>query len=134
VKKGKLGNKRVDELEESIPSIADHSSLQERRAMEAERDSKDLKKIEYMQDKVGEEFKGLISGITSFGFFVELENTVEGLVHVEDLKDDYYHIRQDIHALVGERTNKRYRLGDEVDVKLIRVDPEEREIDFILVD
>jgi len=132
--KGKLGNKRVDELEETIPSIADHSSLQERRAMEAERDSKDLKKIEYMQDKVGEEFKGLISGITSFGFFVELENTVEGLVHVEDLKDDYYHIRQDIHALVGERTNKRYRLGDEVDVKLIRVDPEEREIDFILVD
>ncbi|HMA60332.1 MAG TPA: ribonuclease R [Halanaerobiales bacterium] len=134
LKHGKLSNNRFNELEERIPSIADHSSLQERRAMEAERDSVELKKIEYMQDKVGEEFEGLVSGITSFGFFVELENTVEGLVHVEDLKDDYYHIREDIHALVGERTNKRYRLGDEVKVKVIRVDPEEREIDFILVD
>lgn len=134
LKQGKLPNKRFNDLEERIPSIADHSSLQERRAMEAERDSVELKKIEYMQDKVGEEFEGLVSGITSFGFFVELENTVEGLVHVEDLKDDYYHIRQDIHALVGERTNKRYRLGDEVKVKVNRVDPEEREIDFILVD
>lgn len=134
IQKGKLSEDRRDYLEEEIPSIADHSSLQERRAMEAERDSVALKKIEYMQDKVGEEFKGIISGITSFGFFVELYNTVEGLVHVEDLTDDYYHIRQDIHALVGERTNKRYTLGDEVEVKVTKVNPEEREIDFILVE
>lgn len=134
IKKGKLEQNRREYLEEKIPGIADHSSLQERRAMEAERDSVELKKIEYMQDEIGEKFKGIISGITSFGFFVELENTVEGLVHVEELKDDYYHIRQDIHALVGERTNKRYRLGDEVEVKVIDVKPEEREIDFILVD
>ena len=134
INQGKLNEKRRDFLEEEIPSIADHSSLQERRAMEAERDSVELKKIEYMQDKIGEEFEGIISGITSFGFFVELKNTVEGLVHVEDLKDDYYHIRQDIHALVGERTNNRYRLGDEVKVKLIKVKPEEREIDFILAE
>lgn len=87
-----------------------------------------------MQDKVGEEFTGVISGITSFGFFVELYNTVEGLVHVEDLTDDYYHIRQDIHALVGERTNRRFTLGDEVEVKVTKVNPEEREIDFILAE
>jgi ribonuclease R len=133
IQKGKLNQKRRDYLEEEIPSIADHSSLQERRAMEAERDSVDLKKIEYMLDKKGEEFEGIISGITGFGFFVELKNTVEGLVHVEDLKDDYYHLREDLHALVGERTNKRYRLGDEVKVKVIKVNPEEREIDFVLV-
>ncbi|MGM0445641.1 MAG: ribonuclease R [Bacillota bacterium] len=133
IQKGKLNEKRRDYLEEEIPGIADHSSLQERRAMEAERDSVDLKKIEYMLDKKGEEFEGIISGITGFGFFVELKNTVEGLVHVEDLKDDYYHLREDLHALVGERTNKRYRLGDEVKVKVIKVNPEEREIDFVLV-
>jgi ribonuclease R len=134
VQKGKLSENRREYLEEEIPSIADHSSLQERRAMEAERDSVALKKIEYMQDKVGEEFKGVISGITNFGFFVELYNTVEGLVHVEDLTDDYYHIRQDIHALVGERTNRRFTLGDEVEVKVTKVNPEEREIDFILAE
>ncbi|MCF8001474.1 MAG: ribonuclease R [Halanaerobiales bacterium] len=134
IKKGKLSENRREYLEEEIPSIADHSSLQERRAMEAERDSVALKKIEYMKDKVGEEFKGVISGITSFGFFVELYNTVEGLVHVEDLTDDYYHIRQDIHALVGERTNRRFTLGDEVEVKVTKVNPEEREIDFILAE
>lgn len=134
IKKGKLNKNRREYLEEEIPSIADHSSLQERRAMEAERDSVALKKIEYMQDKVGEEFKGVISGITNFGFFVELYNTVEGLVHVEDLTDDYYHIRQDIHALVGERTNRRFTLGDEVEVKVTKVNPEEREIDFILAE
>jgi len=134
IKDGMLSEKRRDYLEEKIPSIADHSSLQERRAVEAERDSIDLKKIEYMQDEVGEEFEGIISGITGFGFFVELENTVEGLVHVEDLKDDYYHLREDLHALVGERTNKRYRLSDQIKVKVIKVDPEEREIDFVVVD
>ena len=134
IKKGKLSENRREYLQEEIPSIADHSSLQERRAMEAERDSVALKKIEYMKDKVGEEFKGVISGITSFGFFVELYNTVEGLVHVEDLTDDYYHIRQDIHALVGERTNRRFTLGDEVEVKVTKVNPEEREIDFVLAE
>src|SRR6056297_2535817 len=134
IEDGMLSEKRRDYLEEKIPSIADHSSLQERRAVEAERDSIDLKKIEYMQDEVGEEFEGIISGITGFGFFVELENTVEGLVHVEDLKDDYYHLREDLHALVGERTNKRYRLSDQIKVKVIKVDPEEREIDFVVVD
>lgn len=133
VKKTKLSENRTDYLEERIPSIADHSSLQERRAMEAERDSVELKKIEFMKDKIGEEFEGIISGITGFGFFVELDNTVEGLIHVEDLKDDYYHLREDLHALIGERTNKRYRLGDEVTVKVIKVNPEEREIDFNLV-
>jgi ribonuclease R len=133
IQKGKLNEKRREYLEEKIPGIADHSSLQERRAMEAERDSVDLKKIEYMLDKKGEEFEGIISGITGFGFFVELNNTVEGLVHVEDLKDDYYHLREDLHALIGERTNKRYRLGDEVEVKVVKVNPEEREIDFVLV-
>ena len=78
--------------------------------MEAERDSVELKKLEYMVDKVGQEFDGIINGITTFGFFVELENTVEGLVRVENLKDDYYIYNEKMHCLVGEHTGKVYRL------------------------
>ncbi|MFW6238243.1 MAG: ribonuclease R [Halanaerobiales bacterium] len=132
--KGHLSQNRRDTLNRILPQIADHCSLQERQAMDAERDSVDLKKIEYMQDKIGEEYEGIISGVTGFGFFVELENTVEGLVHVEDMRDDYYHLLEDQYALVGERTKNMYRLGDIVKVKVARVDLDERELDFTLVE
>ena len=134
VNKGYLNDERREEIKKQVVSVADHSSLQERRAMEAERDSVDLKKIEFMEDKINEEFTGIISGVTGFGFFVRLENTVEGLVHVEDLKDDYYIFQRDQHALIGERTKKMYQIGDEVEVKVTGVDLDQRQLDFVLTE
>ncbi|AZR72287.1 ribonuclease R [Anoxybacter fermentans] len=133
LKKGSLTNKRIQELEELLPEVAEHSSLQERKAMDAERDSIDLKKVEYMLDKIGHQFEGIINGVASFGFFVELENSVEGMVRVSRMTDDYYHYHEDQYALIGERTGKVYRLGDRVKVEVYRVNLEEREIDLILV-
>ncbi|MFW6265057.1 MAG: ribonuclease R family protein, partial [Bacillota bacterium] len=132
--KGTLSSKRLQQLENKLYQVSEHSSLQERRAMEAERDSVDMKKIEFMEDKIGEEFEGVINGVTNFGLFVELENTVEGLVHVEALKDDYYHYNEKQHCLVGEVTKKVYRFGEKVKVKIDKINIDERQIDFLLVD
>ncbi|WP_089761501.1 ribonuclease R [Halarsenatibacter silvermanii] len=134
INQGKLEKERRWQLEDDLPEVADHCSVQERRALDAERDSVDLKRIEYMQQYVGDKFTGIINGVTSFGFFVQLENTAEGLVHVEDLTDDYYQYRDDLQALVGERKKKIYRLGDEVEVRVIKANVEERELDFVLAD
>ncbi|MHA6251820.1 ribonuclease R [Oceanobacillus sp. CAU 1775] len=117
-----------------LPEIARHTSEMERRAVDAERETDDLKKAEFMKDKIGEEFIGMISSVTNFGLFVELENTVEGLVHVSYLVDDYYHYNDRAHALIGEHTAKMYRVGDEVKVKVIKVNIEERVVDFELIE
>ncbi|MDD2211510.1 MAG: S1 RNA-binding domain-containing protein, partial [Clostridia bacterium] len=93
----------------------------------------DLKKVEYMQDFVGQVFTGTISGVTSFGFFVELPNTVEGLVHVSTLSDDYYQYVEKQLMLVGDFTKKIYRIGDLAKVVLVKVNVEERLIDFEVV-
>ncbi|NLM96401.1 MAG: ribonuclease R [Halanaerobiaceae bacterium] len=134
LKSGTLPEKRIKLLEKRLNHIAEHCSLQERRAEEAERDSVELKKLEYMMDKIGQEFDGIISGIMNFGLFVELDNTVEGLVHVEDLKDDYYNYHEKQHCLIGENTGKVYRFGEQVRVRVDRINLDEREINFILVD
>ncbi|MTI61397.1 MAG: ribonuclease R [Firmicutes bacterium] len=134
ISKGQLSKKRIKSLEERLNTVAEHSSLQERRAMEAERDSVELKKIEFMKDKIGREYEGIINGVTNFGLFVELDNTVEGLVHVENLKDDYYHYNDKQHCLIGESTRKVYRFGDRVTVKVDKVNPDERELDFVLAE
>ena len=134
INKGVLPEKRREELEDNLFSIADHSSMQERKAMDAERESKDLKKVEYMKDKLGAEFEGVISGVMSFGFFVELDNTIEGLVHVSTLVDDYYHYHEDKQAIIGERTAKIYRLGDEVKVEVSKVNLDAQQIDFELIE
>ena len=106
----------------------------ERLAQEAEREVDDLKKAEYMQERIGEEFSGIISSVTSFGLFAELPNTIEGLIHITALDDDYY-IYDEAHlCLIGERTKKVYRLGDEVKVRCTRVDIDNREIYFDLVE
>ena len=91
-----------------------------------------MKTAEYMAQFIGDEFPATIAGVTSFGFFVELENSVEGLVHVSSLDDDYYQYMEDQHCLIGERLKKRYRLGDAVTVRLIRSNPVDRSIDFTL--
>lgn len=119
---------------EKLPEIAQHTSNRERLAVDAERETDDLKKAEYMLDKVDEEFEGVISGVTSFGLFVELDNTIEGLVHVSYLTDDYYHYHEKQYAMIGERTGKVYRLGDTVKIKVMKVDVDERSIDFEIVE
>ncbi len=119
---------------ENLPDIAKHTSEMERRAVDAERETDDLKKAEFMLDKIGEEFDGIISSVTNFGMFVELENTVEGLIHVSYLVDDYYHYDDRSHALIGEHTATIYRVGDEVKVRVVQVNMEERAIDFELVE
>ncbi|MDT2802446.1 ribonuclease R [Vagococcus lutrae] len=125
--------KMTNHLESTLPDIALHSSIMERRSVDAERDTDSLKKTEFMADKVGQEFEGVISSITKFGIFVELPNTVEGLIHVSQLKDDYYHFIENHLTLVGERTRRMYKIGQQVTVKLMKADVETREIDFELL-
>jgi ribonuclease R len=114
--------------------LGEHCSANERRADDATRDVVSWLKCEYMTDKVGEEFSGIISAVTSFGFFVELaEIYVEGLVHISNLGQDYFHFDPTSHQLKGERTGTNFRLGDSVRVKVARVDLDEKKIDFELV-
>jgi ribonuclease R len=116
-----------------LTEVARHSSAMERRAQEAERESVEAKKIQYMQRHVGDEFAGTISGVTSFGLFVTLDQViVEGLVRLGSLVDDYYMFDPDAHSVVGRRTRTRYRLGDRINVQVVRVDTETRTIDLEL--
>lgn len=130
---GSLPAKRNEHLTERMPDIAEQSSDRERVAVDAERETDALKKAEFMLDKVGEEFDGIISSVTSFGMFVELDNTVEGLIRLSDLSDDYYHFHEKQHTLIGERTSKIYRIGDEVKVRVVRVNMNDHTIDFELL-
>lgn len=132
--KGQLTAKRFEHLAARMVDIARQSSERERVAVEAERETDALKKAEFMLDKVGEEFEGIISSVTSFGMFVELDNTVEGLIRLSDLTDDYYNHQAAQHALIGERTSKVYRIGDEVKVRVARVSIADHTIDFEMVD
>ena len=116
---------------EKMEKIADHASFQERRAMDAERDSVELKKMEYMERHVGDTFAGTIGGVTSYGLFVLLDDVlVEGLIHVSSLEDDYYHYEEEAYALVGESGRRRYRLGDRLEVRVLGVDRAARELDL----
>jgi len=122
-------------LRERLPYIAKQSSVMERTAMEAERAAVKVMQVEYMKRHIGDEFHAVISGVTNFGIFVELTDLlVQGLLHVRDLSDDYYLYDEKQYTLKGRRTGKQYRLGDSLEVKVIRVNPEERQIDFVLVE
>ena len=125
-------DKRTKKLRKFSVEGSKHLSEKEREADLAERDSVELKEAEYMSQFIGEKFKGVISSVTSFGFFVELPNTIEGLVRVENIPDDYYVFNENQYSLIGERSHKVYRLGDEVEVILARVDVETRKIDFVV--
>jgi len=125
---------RRNEIAKRLPFIAKQSSAMERVAMEAERAGVKVMQVEFMKRHVGDEFHGVISGVMRFGIFIEITDLlVEGLVHVRDLNDDYYEYDEKKYALIGSRTGKRYRLGDAVQVKVLRVNPEEREIDFAIL-
>jgi len=120
----------INNYKEYLPVASEHTSIREQEAQNCERDVDKMKKAEYMMDHIGEIYKGIISGVQEFGFFVELDNTVEGLVRVEDIKGDYYVYNKDLMALVGKRTSKRYSFGDTVTVKVISADKDRSTIDF----
>ena len=130
---GKIDSKAQNHWKAQLPEIAKHTSERERIAVDAERETDDLKKAEFMEDKVGEKFDGVISSVTGFGLFVELENTVEGLVHVTDLTDDYYHFDDRSFAMIGERTGNVFRIGDAITIKVAGVNLEEHSVDFEVV-
>lgn len=129
---GKLPEKRVVQLAAFVDHASSRSSEREQLATEAERAVDSIKKAEFMADKIGQEFDGIVSGVIAYGFFVELPNTVEGMVHVSALDDDYYDFDREAYALVGRRTKKRYRLGDPVKVKVEKVNTEEHLVNFVL--
>ncbi|WP_332629983.1 ribonuclease R [Halalkalibacter flavus] len=131
--KGNVDEATQEHMNSVLPELARHASEMERRAVEAERDTDSIKKAQYMEDKIGETFTGMISGVTNFGMFVELDNTIEGLVHVSYLTDDYYHYDEKQYAMIGERTGKTFRIGDEIEVKVTNVNVDEASIDFEVV-
>lgn len=130
---GKIDDKRIKKLTAEVEYASKQSSEMERVAQEAEREVDDLKKAEYMSERIGQEYAGIISSVTNFGMFVELDNTIEGLVHISTITDDYYMYDEKHLSLVGERTKKTYRLGDEVSIKVTKVDLFNHEISFELI-
>ena len=134
-RQGPVADARREELEEELPETARHASEMERRANEAERELLQWKKVRFMANKVGDEYGGYVTGVAPFGLFVELiEHYVEGLVHVSSMADDYYRFVEQEHVLRGEHTKKMYRLGDRVDVQVVRVDMERRQVDLGIVE
>ena len=131
--RGRMNAGKIDNYEKILPEVAKHSSEMERRADEAERETDKLKKVEYMEERIGQVFEGVISGVTEWGFYVELPNTIEGLVHVTTLTDDYYHYQEATYEMVGEATNRRYKLGQKVKVMVMGTDRLLRTIDFRVV-
>lgn len=130
-----LAGKPETAVIENLQKAGEHCSMTERRADDATSEATDWLKCEFMMDKVGKEFSGIISGVTNFGIFVELADIyVEGLVHISILPDDYYQFDPIKHSLQGERTGKRFRLGDPIKVRVARVDLDQRKIDFVLAD
>lgn len=132
--RGKLDDGRIAHFHEILPEVADSSSKMERRAEEAERETDKLKKVQYMQGRIGESFDGVISGVTSWGFYVELLNTVEGMVSVVSLRGDYYIFNEKQNELVGQVTGRVFRLGMPVRVRVENCDLTRRAIDFVLSD
>lgn len=131
---GRLGENRLKHYEKILFEIANHTSKTERRADEAEREVEKMKKVEYMSDFIGQTFEGVISGITNWGMFVELPNTVEGMIRMSDMKDDYYIYDEEHYQMVGEHTKKIYKLGQMVTIEVVNADKIMRTIDFALVE
>ncbi len=129
-----LNEKTAKHFRKKAVYAADQSSVAERKAVEAEREVEKLKKAEYISYHVGEIFDGVISGVTGFGIYVQLDNTVEGLIRIDELRDDYYDFHKEKYALVGRRTGNVYRLGDEVRIVVEHVDMDRHEIDFAIAD
>lgn len=132
--RGKLKESRIEHYEQRLPEVAKHSSKMERRAEEAERETDKLKKAEYMADRIGEIYEGVISGVTQWGIYVELPNTVEGLVHVSTLPGDYFYYDENSYEMVGRETGKTYKLGEKIRVMVKGADKLTRTVDFEIPD
>lgn len=125
-----LSEKQKEKYEKQAEQYAKTSSDREKIATKVERDSIDIKMAEYMQDRIGEEYEGMVSSVTSFGIFVELDNTVEGLIRFENLGDEYFEYDEEHKQLIGEKTGITYKIGDRVKIKVINANKETRQIDF----
>ena len=125
---------RVEHYQAILPEVAQHASKMERRADEAERETDKLKKAEYMQQHIGEIYEGVISGITNWGIYVELPNTVEGMIHVATLPGDYFHYDEAAYEMVGQVTGRKYKLGEKITIQVYDVDKMSRTIDFRVAD
>ena len=131
--RGRLNEERISHYEKILPEVAAQCSSRERTAEETEREVVKLKKAEYMQKRIGEEYEGVISGVTKWGVYVELPNTIEGLVHVADMKDDHYELAEERYGLVGEHTGKTYKLGQKVNVRVTDADRIQRTVNFEII-
>ncbi len=129
--RGKLSEERISHYEEKLPEVAKHASRMERRAAEAERETDKLKKAEYMEERIGELYDGVICGITQWGIYVELPNTVEGLIHVASLAGDYYYYDEEACEMVGKESGAAYKLGQRVTIQVKGVDRLARTVDFV---
>ena len=132
--RGRLNERKLAHYTKILPEVALQSSKMERRADEAERETVKLKKAEYMKEHLGEIYEGVISGVTNYGIYVELDNTVEGMVHVNSMRNDYYYFDELHYELVGQDSGVKYKLGERVLVQVKRVDMASKTIDFRLVD
>ena len=130
----KINNETINYWEENLDYIALNCSEREQKATEAEREVEDMKMAEYMQDKIGQIFDGIISGVTNFGLFVMLDNLVEGLVHINTIETDYFTYVPEYFALIGHESKKIYRLGDKVKIKVVAASKEARTVDFVLLE
>jgi len=127
-----ISGSTISKWQEKLIYIADHSSIQERESVECEREVEDMKMAEYMEDHIGEEYEGIISSVNNFGMFIQLDNLIEGLVHVNDL-NDYFIFDEATQTLTGDRTKIRYRLGDRVLIKVKAASKDEKTIDFEII-
>ncbi len=130
--RGRMNGERIDHYQSILPEVAKHASEMERRADEAERETDKLKKVQFMEQKIGEIFEGVISGITSWGIYVELPNTVEGLIHVSRLFGDYYYYSEETYEMLGRDTGRSFKLGQRIRIVVDGVDYFQKSIDFVL--
>ena len=129
--RGEMDEKTIDRLNGCLPEAAARSSAMEQRAAEVERETVKLKKAQYMEGKIGETYDGIISGVTTWGIYVELPDTVEGMIRISDLTDDFYYYDEKKYILVGERTGKTYTLGQKMKITVAGADPARRTVDFM---
>ncbi len=127
-------NELISYYEMKLPEICEHSSKKEKDSIDCERDVEKMKMSEYMESHIGEEYEGIISSCLNFGMFVQLPNMVEGLVHVSDIKGDYFNYNEELNALIGQRTKKMYKIGDKIHIKVINASKETSTIDFEIVE
>lgn len=130
--RGRMTENRVEHYRGILPEVAKHSSETERRADEAERETEKLKKVQYMEQRIGEIYEGVISGITSWGIYVELANTVEGMIHVSRLGGDYYYYSEETYEMIGRDTGRSYKLGQKLEIMVDAVDYFQKSVEFVL--